>query len=186
MTVRIIGPGVVRPEGTIDTTSRSRTWSRGLSPFLVGPVELYDGFRSLNVENAWQFTKVYQEHVGPDGNPTPDYWAWAKAGWEDQRAHRYPKGKGRAPMFSWWDGKPLGYVEARKTIYIPLYARAVAATQAFHILLDEYRRRDSLTLWDFDGYDHRALGMTYRDAVNHPTRKMGHAFILGYLLERLK
>ena len=189
MSVRIIGPRTSRPEGTVDTTSRSRTWSRGLSPFVVGPVKLYEGCPvewSRNMENAWQFAKVYPEHVGPDGTPVPDYWTWAQKGWEDDYAHRYPMGKGRKPQFSWWAGQELDYIGARKAIYVPLYARAVASTQAFHMLLDLYRRVGELTLWDFDGYDHHALGMSYRDVVNEPKRKMGHAFVLGYLLESLK
>ncbi len=37
----------------INTTSRSSNWSRGLSPFFLGPIYLYDGFVSKNIENAW-------------------------------------------------------------------------------------------------------------------------------------
>ena len=186
--IRIIGPRDSRPEGVIDTTSRSRDWSRGLSPFLVGPVPLYPGAGppfSQTMEGAWQFSKVYPEHVGSNGEPTEQYWKWARAGWHDSRAHRYPMGKGRVPKFSWWDGQPLGYIEARKAIYVPLYARAVAETQAFGMLLALYREEGEATLWDFDGYDHHALGMSYKDVVNDPKRKMGHAFVLGYLLEQL-
>lgn len=73
----------------VNTTSRSKDWSRGLSPFFVGPVELYDGRVAQNVENAWQFSKVYrkiysQQHIGPDGLPNEDYWKWAEAGWADE------------------------------------------------------------------------------------------------------
>jgi len=186
MTVRIIGPKDIRPVDAIDTTSRSLGWSRGLSPFFVGPVALYGGHTALNVENAWQFSKVYPEHVGADGTPTEDYWEWAKAGWADKRAHRYPMGKGRVPKFSWWDGKALSYLEARRRIYFPLYAKAVSKTSAFHHLLNLYLQLGEVTLWDFDGYDHRALGMTYSDVLNNPERKMGHAFVLGHLLEGLR
>jgi hypothetical protein len=33
------------PQGVyaIDTTSRSTNWTRGLSPFFLGPIPLYDG-----------------------------------------------------------------------------------------------------------------------------------------------
>lgn len=55
--LHIIGPNYPVPDGAevINTTSRSDTWSRGLSPFFLGPVDLYDGYKSINVENAWQF-----------------------------------------------------------------------------------------------------------------------------------
>ena len=64
----------------IDTTSRSKNWTRGLSPFVVGPVDLCNGFVSQNFENAWQFCKVYKQHVGEDGDPTDEYWEWAGVG----------------------------------------------------------------------------------------------------------
>jgi hypothetical protein len=56
----------------IDTTSRSKTWTRGLSPFLVGPVEVDTGlgtYIAKNVENAWQYSKVYMEHASDIGQP---------------------------------------------------------------------------------------------------------------------
>ncbi len=34
----------------INTTSRSKTWNRGLSPFFCGPVDLYSGFVEQVVE----------------------------------------------------------------------------------------------------------------------------------------
>ena len=46
------------PDGAIvvDTTSRSSNWSRGLSPFIIGPVKLYGDYESVNFENLWQYT----------------------------------------------------------------------------------------------------------------------------------
>lgn len=181
-------PGCQPPADLIDTTSKSQTWSAKLSPFHVGPIPLYEGAaceQARNLENAWQYAKVYQEHVGPDQMPLPTYYNWAREGWSNPRAVRYPMGKGAVPAFSWWAGEKLAYVEARKKIYIPLYARAVSRTEAFERLLDIYRRKGRVILWDFDGYDHLALGMTIKDVVHDPNRKMGHAFVLAYLLERL-
>lgn len=94
-------------------------------------------------------------------------------------------GKGATPLYSLWGGEKLGYLEARKRIYFPLYAKAVVETPAFGTLLDLYRREGSVTLWDFDGYDHLALGLSLKEVVNNPHRKMGHAFVLAHLLENL-
>lgn len=190
MTVRIVGPrdGTPSPD-TINTTSRSPTWSRGLSPFYLGPVPLYPGapvLFSKNFENAWQFAKVYMTQVNEDQEPTDAYWEWASAGWNNPRAERYPMGKGSVPLYSYWEGKHLGYVEARKAIYFPLYAKLVAETAAFAQLLDLYREKGAVTLWDFDGYNHTALGMSLKDVLNCPDRKMGHAFVLAYLLEKMR
>ena len=168
----------------VNTTSRGTGWERGLSPFVLGPVKLYGDYWAENVENAWQFAKVYPCHANEHGNPTAHYFRWAKAGWLDLRAHRYPMGKGALPLYSWWDGEKLGYVEARKQIYCPLYAGAVLKTAAWKKLKQLHRERGELWLWDFDGYDHRALGYSWRDVLNDPKRKMGHAFVLAMLLER--
>jgi hypothetical protein len=41
----------------INTTSRSNNWSRGLSPFFLGAVELYGDYIAKNVENAWHIRR---------------------------------------------------------------------------------------------------------------------------------
>jgi len=191
MGIRVIGPRDQKKpdEIVVNTTSRaSGCWSQGLSPFFLGPVPLYPGVgisESRNVENAWQYSKVYPEHVNAEGNPTPSYFEWAEAGWQKERADRYPMGKGRKPLYSWWAGAKLGYVDARKQVYIPIYAKAVVATQAFAHLLALCRTGGDIALWDFDGYDHLALGMTLKEVANCPSRKMGHAFVLAMLLGKL-
>lgn len=181
--IRICGPkGPRRQQDAVNTTSRSKNWSRELSPFFLGPIKLYRNFVSQNMENAWQYSKVYQQHIDWLGEPSEDYWNWAMRGWAKERAVRYPMGKGAKPAFSYWDGEKLDYISARKRIYIPLYARAVKETQAFAQLRDMANRKD-VWLWDFDGYDHHALGMSLDDVIECETRKMGHAFVLAMLLE---
>lgn len=167
----------------VNTTSSAKGWSRGLSPFLIGPVDLYKGFKALRMENAWQFSKVYPEHLGSNGEPTDFYWKWAKKGWSDTYAHRYPMGKGKKPVYSYWDGEKLGYIEARKKIYIPLYIEAVRRTKAFKILMELYKEHKELWLFDYDGYNHRSLCMSWNDVIHNPEKKMGHAFVLGMMLE---
>ncbi len=180
--IHLCGPGD-KIKDYINTTSRATGWSRGLSPFVLGPVRLYDGHTAMNVENGWQFAKVYKEHVDIHGQPTKHYWDWAIAGWNNPRAVRYPMGKGALPLYSLWKGQKLTYVEARKKIYCPLYARAVRKTEAFKELVKRHDYYGDLWLWDFDSYNHRALGMTYQDVIDCPNRKMGHAFVLAMLLE---
>lgn len=166
----------------VNTTSRSTTWTRGLSPFLCGPVDLYGGNKALNVENAWQACKVYQKHVDENNNPTEEYFKWAKLIWADSYAHRYPMGKGAKPLYSWWDGEKLDYINARKKIYAPLYAKAVEGTDSYKRLKEEFEKKD-LYLLDFDAYDHKSKGMSYVDVLNKPDKKMGHAFVLAMMLE---
>lgn len=166
----------------INVTSRSAE-GRGLSPFLLGPVKLYGDYTAKNVENGWQFSKVYEHHIKEDGEPHEAYFQWATKGWSSLKAFRYPMGKGVYPAYSYWDGQKLTYVEARKKIYAPLYAGAVEHTDAFKKLKETYEREKEIWLWDFDGYDHLALNMTYTDVMNCDARKMGHCFVLGMLLQ---
>lgn len=172
-------PGVA----VVDTTSKADDWRRDLSPFHLGPCELYNGIVSQNMENAWQFAKVYSEDTDTAGNPTQSYWAWARLGWADNTPHRYPKGKGRAPEYSLWDGQRLDYIDARKQIYAPLYAEAVQATAGYQTLVGLYQTNQKLYLRDWDGWSMQRHGMTsLSDVLNNPRRKMGHAFVLAMLL----
>ena len=163
---------------TINTTSRSDNWSRGLSPFFLGPVKLYGDYIAKNVENGYQFTKVYEEHI-INGEPTPEYFEWAKNGWDNDKAERYPMGKGRKPLYSLWDGQKLNYIEARKKIYAPLYSKAVEKTEAFKKLKEMYDNGEKIALWDFDGYNNKS----YEEVINNPNKTMGHAFVLAMMLE---
>jgi len=173
-------------EDVVVTVSKATDWAQGLSPFILGPCKLYGDYEAKNVENSWQFSKAYACHV-KDGEITDEYFEWAKRGWEDPRAHRYPMGKGAIPEFSYWNGEKLSYVQARKKIYIPLYYRAVKDTFAFKVLKNMYERKQeegrNLYLVDFDAYRHKELGMSYREVIHCAERKMGHAFVLAMALE---
>lgn len=188
MPVTVIGPHdkISMPEGAIlvNTTSRSKDWSRGFSPFILGPCELYGGLIAQNVENAWQFSKVYKCYMDVDGNPSDEYWQWANAGWSSRKAERYPMGKGALPEYTWWDGEKLSYIEARRKVYVPLYYSAVLHTEAYNRLRELYQNGNNLFLWDFDGYDNDKLGMSLEDVLNCPTKKMGHAFVLVAMLRK--
>jgi len=160
-----------------------------LSPFFLGPVPLYEGAGlkvATNVENAWQYAKVYPCHVDKEDNPTEAYFEWAREGWRTRRAVRYPMGRGAIPLYSWWAGEKLSYIEARKKIYVPCYSRAVINTPAFAKLKALYDEHGEVTLWDFDGYDYHRLGYSLKDVLNDPDQKMGHAFVLAMLLTELQ
>ena len=169
-------------ERIVNTTSRSSTWSRGLSPFFLGPVDLYGGFSAKNVENAWQYCKVYSKHLDGLGNPAPAYFAWAESGWRKAYADRYPMGKGAVPEYSFWDGQKLDCISARLKIYAPVYSRAVKCSPAFQKLQEYAANSQSVALLDFDGWNHDALGMSLEDAFLSSKKKLGHAFVLKALL----
>lgn len=186
MAVKVIGIADPPDDSAIDTVSRSKSWSKELSPFFLGPGPLYvenEDEKFINFENFWQFSKVYKEYTDENGEPTEAYFMWRKRGFKSKWAYRYPMGKGRKPEYSLgWNGEKLGYIEARKKLYIPGYASLVIHTDAFKKLDDIYEKNGTVTLWDFDGYDFKKLGMTLKDVVNCAERKMGHAFVLAMLL----
>lgn len=169
----------------VNTTSRSLDWGKGLSPFFVGPINLYDGFKSINMENAWQFSKCYGhlDHIDDNGNPTSNYFVWAEQGWNSERAYRYPMGKGVKPMFSYWDSEKLDYVSARKRIYLPLYAEAVVKTSAWKKLKNLYNSENLIYLWDFDAHNLTPDTFDYWDLWNNREIKVGHAYVLAMMLE---
>lgn len=172
---------------SIDVTSSGRKPWNLLSPFKLGPVSLYGGMQSLNVENAWQYAKLYERFADEDGNPTPAYYKWAKQGWANPKAGRYPMGKGVKPLCSIWNGKKLDYITARKRIYLPLYAQGSLNSPVFAKLLElveQLAKNDKdLVLLDFDAPkkpecpDNEGL----LKKVNTP-KTMGHAFALKMLI----
>lgn len=182
--IHVCGPRDAPKDGSmvINTTSRSTNWSKGLSPFFLGPVKLYGDYVSKNVENGWQYSKCFSQHADENGNPTADYFLWAQNGWNNSWANRYPMGKGAKPICSYWDGRKLDYISARKEIYIPLYKQGVENTDAFG-QLKEIAGKEEIWLWDFDGYNYEALGMTIDEVINCREKKMGHAFALVMMLE---
>lgn len=171
-----------RGQTIVNTCGRGHN---NLSPFELGPCKLYGGHIAERMENAWQYAKVYKQHLTTIAGRTDVsnyYWSWATNGWANFKAVRYPMGKGARPEFSLWDGERLGYVDARKRIYAPLYAEAVQASAGWKRLKKQYEESETLVLRDHDGYNHHVLNMSYTDVLNCPHKIMGHAFVLGMLL----
>lgn len=168
----------------------------GLSPFYLGPVDTYDGMKAARFERAWQCSKVLAGFIDSAGNPTPEWFAWRNKMWADDSncdhmAIRYPFGKTnlKRTMYSFWkvgdDYKHLSYIEARKYIYLPVYARAVTKTAAYRRLCEMRDAGKNLLLIDFDGYNPHLprYNFTYNDVIHCPLLKMGHGFVLAMLLE---
>ena len=81
MSIKVLSKFAKAPAGyaVIDTTSRGGLNSQ-LSPFLLGPVDLYLGYQAENMENGWQFAKVYKQHLDRNGNIDQSYYDWAIKG----------------------------------------------------------------------------------------------------------
>lgn len=170
-----------------------------LSPFYVGPCALPWSFSrnttntpremAKNMENAWQFAKVYSQHADPEtGEPTDGWYRWAHAGFTNSKAVRFPMGRGAKPLYSFGGFNPdgtvvrWGYVEARFRIYAPLYADLVDGSIGYAQLRARLVANKYITLLDFDGWNHEAHGLTLEQTMYHPGHKCGHGFILAMML----
>jgi hypothetical protein len=69
---------------------------------------------------------------------------------------------------------------------VRLYARSVVKSDAFKKLKDVWsfcQEQDlNLVLLDFDAYDHRKRGLSWKDVIYQENRKFGHGFVLAFLL----
>lgn len=214
----------------IDLTSRNpnKKFSRQVSPFFVGPVTGTDGASADSLEVFWQVGKVFPHHDN-NGKPSSDYFAY--------RNDMYGKKQGEIPkpimrhpyhefgyqaddMLYWplWNKEKgeyecLSYLEGRKRVYVPEYAKLVADSAALKwmkSLLDEGKK---IALLDFDGFNYyceNAMKIRYRayvlkckkekrpivktekdftdikdmkSAVDFAYTPVGHAFVVKALLQ---
>lgn len=184
----------------IDTTSHAEDFWKQLSPFFLKTEN------GIKIENFWQYSKIYPMYF--DGNsvlpetqeftwqnesfhvhayePNPAFLNWQKSGFESIRAIRYPMGKGAKPVCALYEYNHkhymLDYIQSRKLIYIPEYAKAVSQTYAFQLLSQMVKNGTKIALLDFDGYNNYDYNMSLNDVINCSYRKMGHSFVIAMLL----
>lgn len=163
---------------SLDVTSRVKS---PFSPFLLRTEK---GI----LENVWQYSKVYSEHLDSNGNIKDEWYKWRDEGYGLYRAVRHPMGKGIKEEFSFWNGERLTKVDARKQIYIPLYKESVSTTKkdAFSKIVDCYEdlsnQDKDLYLRDFDGYDRHSVNMSLEDVINNTNKSLGHCFVLEMMI----
>ena len=220
----------------IDVTSRVErdktfmeehpTFARDLSPFYIGPITGPDGATSHVFEHFWQCGKVYPCHYKNE-KLLPQYFEWRKK-WYDKEQISRNRTESRHPNvelgyrpsdclffahFEDGEYKKLNYVEARKKVYIPNYAKLVHNTESFRWLKSLVDDGHKIALVDFDGYNYyeeSALKGLYNSYLNRckkneviPQRKeadflkinsmkkvincpfllAGHGFVIKMLLE---
>ena len=138
-------------------------FAKEISPFYVGPVTSADGVRAEIFEIFWQCGKVYPCHDN-NGKPNADYFTWRNSFYaqtectKDLMRHTC-KSIGYehkdARYFAYYDkvsGEyiPLGYVDARKKIYFPEYAKLIYNTESFKYLKSLVDSGKKIALVDFD------------------------------------
>jgi len=129
-------------------------------------------YTRVHAQTQPNWTWGAEEHYITDkktakGHLSPDYWEWRQAGMEHDKPIRYPNGfKGKAEcLFALWPDdnksvlnqkakmKEIGYIEARKKIYAPLYAGMARINPEFAKLREMLESGISLQIIDVDGPD---------------------------------
>lgn len=176
------------PHINVDVTLNSDSWGRMLSPFILGPVTNELG-TSRNVENAWQYSKIFEVDLNADNTPKDFYWKWRKDGFEKVKADRYPRGKDNNKYVrgSWFGregepGKLLNYVESRKKIYVPAYLQALRNNPIYptfiKFIADAWYSETTVIFRDYDTFNHEEAEMSLVQILNDERYKYGHGFIL--------
>ena len=143
------------------------TFAKDLSPFFIGPLVASDGEIANIFEHYWQCSKVYPCHY-VDGKITPEFFEWRKKWYAKTEVSnkktdsRYPcQELGHSPkdcLFSvYYDGneyQKLGYIEARKKLYIKEYAKLIYNTESFKWLKSLVDSGKKIALVDFDAYNY--------------------------------
>lgn len=173
---------------SFDVTSLSKEEKfRSMSPFFVGPLLTAKGETCQRFENFYQYSKVHASLADSMGNPTEAYFEWRKSGFKEEKAHRHPKGGNGKTLYSLFyeeteDGylieSRLGYIEARKKLYIPSYAKLVVNTEGYRIIKNIYDEGANIALFDVDAYDELDMGR-----VVNANKVMGHSFVIKMLLQ---
>lgn len=201
-------------------------FARELSPFYVGPVTSADGVKAEIFEIFWQCGKVYPCH-DDNGKPNAAYFEWRNYFYsqtectKDLMRHTC-KSIGYehkdARYFAYFDKEigdyvPLGYVDARKKVYFPEYAKLIYNTESFQYLKSLVDSGKKIALVDFDACNYNekcAMKKEYtayinkcktnkisptltendflnitslKELINAPFMKVGHGCVIKALLQ---
>ena len=87
--------------------------------------------------------------------------------------------------FSLWQGQRLGYVEARKAIYVPLYKRYAAEAKEFKALQGLLDQGYNIHILGYDGFSVDMTESGMRSALDDPSRPFGHELVVAAMLARI-
>ncbi len=154
-----------------------------------------------NVENLWQYSKVWPGDEDPKTKALGrEFFSRRSLGWHKKKADRYPlkrpqdpKSKSNppfkatsgpnksVPLYSYWFGERLTYLEARKKIYCPIYERMVRKTDAYKELERLVLSGQNVLLIGYDGYARGSR--TWKECFEDCSRPFGHEMVLACMLD---
>lgn len=183
-----------------NVTSSSKDFCRELSPMFLGPVEHNELDREgvplpvcKRFENFWQGCKVFEcdleeicEVEDLDISMLKDsYFERKRDIFNEDRGHRRALKFAGLPnsktICSYYDGRFVKYLPARREIYIPGYMELARQTEAYDILSKVYNSGQKIVLLDYDGYEFEDI---YK-VMKNSSKPMGHGHVLYMMLKNL-
>lgn len=149
-----------------------------------------------------------ETHLNNHGEITPEYWAWRQKGFASTRWVRYPNGYKNHPKAvgsvivstlndSNGSNDPkieiVGYIEARKRIYLKKYQELLLKTPAFFELVQKVQQGQNIQIVEVDGptwanehpynlVENHSLEMN-KDIIDalleNPLQAFGHGYALA-------
>lgn len=181
---------------TYNVCSSSTSKTKQLSPFILGNFQVIDENKNDRLyvrcfENLWQDSKVYAEDIDIHGNIMESWFETRRNGCLDFKAKRkghrkITKTSSKLPIFSYWNGYKLNYLEARAVIYCPIYEKLVTLTSVFQEFKRAYENGAKLHIIGYDGYDYVKNGQTLRDCFYDTSKPFGHELVLACLLQNYR
>ena len=165
-----------------------------LSPMKLGPVTDNNGLTAKIFENYWQFSKLFAKaghiHQGTDCTPTKTWVDFRQKGFNLDKGKRHPLPKefGYAKC-SVYNDYVYNYVDSRKAIYVPIYAKLIENLP----IIDELRKMvangHNIMIIDGDGAPKDVypngleMNQTNWDLmINDPKYPFGHGYVVAALI----
>lgn len=165
-----------------------------LQPLTYYPNGVHPGFEAYgdkqrafiyNLENAWQFSKVYDVDV-INNVVQPSFFQRRAKGFADSSPHRraLPKAKATA-VAAYWDGKLYDYLTSRY-YYCSMYEQLARLTSAYSELEQLYKSGVNLQILGYDGRDVEVTESSMKTAFIDTSCPFGHELVLCCMLKGYK
>lgn len=182
---------------------------KALSPMKIGPFSLVEprvpmpafpdgvhpGFVAISeteqqavcqvFENYWQYSKVFDIDIAPDGTIGPSFFRRRAQGFADPSGHRraIPKKQGR-PVAAYFNGEVLSYVPSRR-YYCNHFEALVQLRPEYQRLVQMRDQGTNLFILGYDGRDIPLTVDSVAAAYEDPTVPFGHELVIACMLKGL-
>lgn len=168
-----------------------------LSPKSIGPINHGQPELpiALNLENFWQFSKVFKNESDEKGNPLPIFYQTQIKGYLDPIRHRHKevikkfKGNKNIPLYFIWrikDNNKIGYKELHlsyyesREIYCKFYEKLTKNNEALKGLKCALKSGYNLQIIGYDSYD--VKNKDIYECYKNTSKPFGHELVLYCLL----